>query len=303
VNNLPSLHDLKVFLLVARRFSFTAAADELGMSPAFVSKRIRSLEQDLNLRLLHRTTRSVSLTDDGERVSQWAQQLLYQVSRLDDEIDALHGEPSGLLKVVSSPGFGRRMVAPALAELAVRYPALDIRLDIQDRLVDLVEEGVDLDIRVGNDISPHCFAKPLAKNRRVLCASPDYLQAHGAPASLMDLGQHDCLVTKERDHPFGVWHLTGSKGPETVKVTGSMSTNNGEIARQWCVEGRGILLRSMWDIKEDLQSGRLVHVLNEYFQAADIWAVHTSPLPNSAKIKVTVDFLGDCFQKMMSPMD
>ncbi|WDY56787.1 LysR substrate-binding domain-containing protein [Pseudomonas sp. PSKL.D1] len=296
MNNLPSLHDLKVFLLVARRFSFTAAADELGMSPAFVSKRIRGLEQDLNLRLLHRTTRNVTLTDDGERVSRWAQQLLYQVSQLGDEIDTLHGEPSGLLRVVSSPGLGRRMVAPALAELAVRYPGLDIRLDIQDRLVDLVEEGVDLDIRVGNDISPHVIAKPLAKNHRVLCASPEYLDARGTPASLPELGQHDCLVIKERDHPFGVWNLTGARGPETVKVTGSLSTNNGEIARQWCLDGRGILLRSMWDIREDLQAGRLVHVLGDYFQAADIWAVHTSPLLNSAKVKVTVEFLSEYFR-------
>ncbi|MCX2891291.1 MULTISPECIES: LysR substrate-binding domain-containing protein [Pseudomonas] len=296
MNNLPSLHDLKVFLLVARRFSFTAAADELGMSPAFVSKRIRALEQDLSLRLLHRSTRSVTLTDEGERVSRWAQQLLYQVSQLGDEIDALHGEPKGLLRVVSSPGLGRRMVAPALAELAARYPGLDIRLDVQDRLVDLVEEGVDLDIRVGNDLPPDVIAKPLAQNHRVLCASPHYLRVHGTPASLSDLGHHDCLVIKERDHPFGVWNLAGPRGPETVKVTGSLSTNNGEIARQWCLDGRGILLRSMWDIKDDLQSARLVQVLGDYWQAADIWAVHTSPLLNSAKVKVTVEFLSEYFR-------
>ncbi|WAB96927.1 LysR substrate-binding domain-containing protein [Pseudomonas putida] len=296
MNNLPNLHDLEVFLLVARRSSFTGVADELGMSPAFVSKRIRALEQDLNLRLLHRSTRSVTLTDEGERVSRWAQQLLYQVSQLGDEIDALHGEPKGLLKVVSSAGLGRRMVAPALAELSARYPGLDIRLDVHDRLVDLVEEGVDLDIRVGNDLAPHVIAKPLAQNHRVLCASPQYLRAHGTPASLADLGHHDCLVIKERDHPFGVWNLTGPRGPETVKVTGSLSTNNGEIARQWCLDGRGILLRSRWDIKDDLLSERLVQVLGEYRQAADIWAVYTSPLLNSAKVKVTVEFLSEYFR-------
>ncbi|MFV3402966.1 MULTISPECIES: LysR substrate-binding domain-containing protein [Pseudomonas] len=297
MNNLPSLHDLNVFLLVARRCSFSAAADELGMSAGFVSKRVRALEQDLNLRLLHRTTRSVTLTEEGERVSAWAQQLLYQVSQLGDEIYAWQGEPKGLLRVVSSPGLGRRMVAPALAELAVRYPGLDIRLDIQDRLVDLMEEGVDLDIRVGNDISPHVIAKPLAKNHRVLCASPGYLQARGTPETLADLGQHDCLVIKERDHPFGVWNLIGPRGPQTVKVAGSLSTNNGEIARQWCLDGRGLLLRSRWDVKDDLQAGRLVQVLAEYAQPADIWAVHTSPLLSSAKVRVTVEFLGDYFRQ------
>ena len=103
-------------------------------------------------------------------------------------------------------------------------------------------------------------------------------------------------MIKERDHPFGVWNLTGPRGAETVKVAGSLSTNNGEIARQWCLDGRGILLRSMWDIKEDLQSQRLAQVLGEYRQPADIWAVHTSPLLNSAKVKVTVEFLGEYFR-------
>lgn len=269
------------------------------MSPAFVSKRVRMLETDLNLRLLHRSTRSVTLTDDGERVSLWAQKLLHQVGQLDEEIDALHDDPSGLLRVVSSPGLGRRLVAPALAELGLLYPELEVRLDIRNRLVNLLEEGVDLDVRVGNEISPHFIAKPLASNRRVLCASPSYLEAHGTPRTLGDLGDHDCLVIKERDHPFGVWELTGPRGDETVKVTGSFSTNNGEIARHWCLNGRGVLLRSMWDINDDLKQGRLVHVLSDFYQSADIWAVHSSPLLTSAKVRVAVDFLRAYFHKRM----
>lgn len=297
VKNLPNLNDLQVFLQVARRFSFTSVADELGMSPAFVSKRIRMLETDLGLRLLHRSTRSVSLTDDGERVLRWAQTLLHQVGQLEAQIDALHDDPVGLLRVVSSPGLGRRMVAPALAELGWLYPALDVRLDIRHQLVNLLEEGVDLDVRVGNDIAPHFIAKPLVANRRVLCASPRYLEAHETPGTLADLGHHDCLVIKERDHPFGVWELTGPRGVETAKVTGSFSTNNGEIARHWCLDGRGVLLRSMWDINDDLKQGRLLQVLPDYYQPADIWAVHCSPLLTSAKVRVAVDFLQKYFRE------
>ncbi|KPB77335.1 LysR substrate-binding domain-containing protein [Pseudomonas cannabina] len=300
--NYPNLDDLNVFIHVARRSSFVGAANELGMSAAYVSKRVKLLEQNLGVVLLHRSTRQVSITEDGERIYEWAKGILESVQQMGDEVAALHGEPSGLLRVVSSQGFGRRFVAPALSELAARYPKLDIRLDIQDRLVDLIEEGVDLDIRVGNQIAPHLRARHLARNWRVLCASPAYLQRQGTPVNPGELANHDCLVIKERDRPFGIWHLHGPQGAETVKVTGSLSTNHGEIARQWCLDGRGLLLRSLWDVRTDLAEGRLIQVLPKYWQDADIWAVHTSPLMSSAKMRVTVEFLRDYFAVHHAPV-
>ncbi|MCF4983166.1 LysR substrate-binding domain-containing protein [Pseudomonas syringae] len=303
MNKYPSLDDLNVFVHVARRSSFVGAADELGMSAAYVSKRIRLLEQGMGVVLLHRSTRQVSITEDGERVYEWAKGMLDSVQQMGDEVAALHGEPSGLLRVVSSQGFGRRFVAPALSELAARYPKLDIRLDIQDRLVGRIGGGVDLDIRVGNEIAPHLRARHLANNWRVLCASPGYLDVHGTPLNLGELANHDCLVIKERDRPFGIWHLNGPQGAETVKVTGSLSTNHGEIARQWCLDGRGVLLRSLWDVRTDLAEGRLVQVLPDYRQDADIWAVHTSPLMSSAKVRVTVEFLRDYLALHPSPVN
>jgi LysR family transcriptional activator of dmlA len=295
VNNLPNLEDLAVFVQVAKRASFAAAASELGMSTAFISKRIRLLEQNLGVRLLHRTTRRVSVSEDGERVYHWALRILDSVQRMGDEVSALHREPSGQLRIASSLGLGRRFVAPALSELAARYPQLDIRLDVHDRLVDLVAEGVDLDIRVGNEIAANLIAKPLAKNRRVLCAAPAYLERRGTPRSLAELTSHDCLVIKERDHPFGVWHLEGPSGEENVKVTGPLSSNHGEVVHQWCLDGRGILLRSWWDVHDSLANGRLVQVLPEYQQQADIWAVHASPLASSARVRVAVEFFRQYF--------
>lgn len=295
MNNLPNLEDLAVFVQVARRASFAAAASELGMSTAFISKRIRLLEQNLDVRLLHRTTRRVSVSEDGERVYHWALRILDSVQRMGDEVSALHREPSGQLRIASSLGLGRRFVAPALSELAARYPQLDIRLDVHDRLVDLVAEGVDLDIRVGNEIAANLIAKPLAKNRRVLCAAPAYLERRGTPRSLAELTSHDCLVIKERDHPFGVWHLEGPSGEENVKVTGPLSSNHGEVVHQWCLDGRGILLRSWWDVHDSLADGRLVQVLPEYQQQADIWAVHAAPLASSARVRVAVEFFRQYF--------
>jgi LysR family transcriptional activator of dmlA len=300
VNSLPNLEDLNIFVQVAKRASFAAVAEQLGMSAAFISKRVRLLEQQMGVRLLHRTTRRVSLSEEGERVYQWALQIFETVQRMGDDISTQHRVPVGQLRIASSLGLGRRFVAPALSELAERYPQLDIRLDVHDRLVDLIEEGVDLDIRVGNVIAPHLIAKPLAHNRRVLCAAPGYLQRRGTPRQLAELSSHDCLVIKERDHPFGVWQLQGPQGEQSVRVTGGLSTNHGEVAHQWCLDGRGILLRSYWDVHDSLADGRLVPVLEDYHQAADIWAVYTSPLASSAKVRVAVEFLRQYFAERYS---
>ncbi|QHJ00897.1 LysR family transcriptional regulator [Xylophilus rhododendri] len=287
--------DLRVFVVVARKASFNAAAEELGMSGAYVSKRVRLLEQDLGVRLLHRTTRRVSVTEQGERVVHWAQQILDDVDHLHQELAVTRSEPRGQLRIVSSFGFGRNVVAPALSRLVERYPALQVRLEVFDRLVDVASEGFDLDIRVGDEIAPQLMARRLADNHRVLCAAPGYLARRGTPRSLTELTGHDCLVIKERDHPFGVWRLRSGALDETVKVTGPLSANNGEMVVQWAVDGRGIALRSLWDVGPLLQSGALVQILPEWRQEANVWAVYPSRLHASAKVRVCVDFLQEHF--------
>lgn len=297
MNNLPLLNDLRVFMLVARRAGFAAAAEELGVSPAFVSKRVSLLEQTLNVVLLHRTTRRVTITEEGERIYEWAQRILQDVDEMMDELSDVRQVPQGTLRIISSFGFGRRVVAPALSALALQYPQLELRFDVQDRLVDLVNEGVDLDIRVGDDIAPNLIARQLAANHRVLCASPQFLVRHPPPKQLSDLAALPCLVIKERDHPFGIWQLHSKEGQHAIKVTGPLSSNHGEIVHQWCLDGQGIALRSWWDVRENIASGHLVHVLPEFFQPANVWAVYVSRLATSAKIRTTVEFLRHYFQQ------
>ena len=166
-----------------------------------------------------------------------------------DELSEVRRAPQGMLRVVSSFGFGRRFVAPALSALAREYPQLELRLDVSDRLVDLVSEGFDLDIRIGDDIAPNLIARKLADNQRILCASPAYLQRHGVPKSVAELAGRACTVIKERDHPFGLWRLQGPGGEETVKVTGALASNHGEIVHQWCTDEQGVALRSAQDVK------------------------------------------------------
>lgn len=295
MNNLPVLSDLRVFVLVARLAGFAAAAEEMGVSPAFISKRIALLEKSLNVSLLHRTTRRVTITEEGERIYEWAQRILNDVDRMLDEVSVSRQEPRGTLRIVSSLGFGRRFVAPALSALSRQYPELELRLDVSDRVVELVSEGVDLDIRIGDEIAPNLIARKLAANYRVLCAAPSYLARHGVPKQLSDLAGLRCLVIKERDMPFGLWRLQGPNGEQSVKVTGELASNHGEIVHQWCVDGQGIALRSMWDVRESIDSGRLVRILPDYYQPANIWAVYVSRLASSAKIRVTVEFLRQYF--------
>jgi LysR family transcriptional regulator, transcriptional activator for dmlA len=298
VNKAPANEDLRVFTVVARKSSFAAAAEELGLSPAYVTKRIRILEDSLNTKLLHRTTRRVAVTEDGERVYQWAQRILDDIDHLMQEVSATRRVPRGTLRVCSSFGFGRNLVAPAISQLVERYPLLQVRFEVFDRLVDVASEGFDLDVRVGDEIAPHLIARRLASNHRVLCAAPSYLRRHGTPRVLADLSNHSCLVIKERDHPFGVWKLRNGAGEQTVKVTGALSTNNGEIAVRWAEDGRGIVLRSRWDVGPLLADGRLVQVLPDFVQEANVWAVYPSRLANSAKVRVCVEFLQDYFQRI-----
>ena len=283
--------DLRVFVTVVRKGSFAAAAEALGMSPAYVSKRIGILEEMLGVRLFQRTTRRVVITGEGEQVYARALAILDQLDELFDEVSQRRREPSGQVRICSSFGFGRNLVAPVIAKLVAAYPGLQIRFEVFDRLVDTVAEGFDLDVRVGDEIAPQLIARRLLANHRILCAAPAYLARHPAPKNLQDLAGHQCLPIKERDHPFGVWRLRSRDGEETVKVSGLLSTNHGEIALMWAVEGAGIVLRSRWDAQPYLDAGTLVQVLPEYTQEANVWAVYPQRLASSAKVRVCVEFL------------
>jgi LysR family transcriptional activator of dmlA len=283
--------DLRVFCAVVRTSSFSGAAEDLGMSPAYVTKRIKLIEKLLGIVLFHRTTRRVMISEGGEHGYRWAQRILDDMDHLFEEVGVTQKKPRGQLRVCSSFGFGRQVVAPALSAFSTLYPAVQVRFEVFDRLVDVAAEGFDLDIRVGDSFAPHVIARKLAINHRLLCASPTYLKAHGTPRTLNELTAHECLVIKERDHPFGVWRMCRGGKEHTVKVRGPLSSNNGEMVVRWAVDGRGIILRSFWDVEELLAQGKLVAVLPQYRQDASVWAVYPSRLNASAKVRACVEFL------------
>lgn len=297
MNNQPLLADLQLFCAVVRSGGFAAAARELGASNAYVSKRIALLEASLQARLLHRTTRRIRLSEQGVVVHQWAQRILDDVAQMGEAVSSTRAEPAGLLRLCTSSGFGRNRVGPALSALALRYPALEIEFELLDRPVDLIDEGFHLDIRIGAVSEPDVISRRIAGNRRVLCAAPAYLARHGTPQRLADLAGHRCLVIRERDNRFGQWTLDGPQGPETVRVSGPLSVNNGEIAHQWAIAGHGIILRSLWDVGPSLARGDLYRLLPDYAQELDVWAVSPARLSTSAKVRVCVEFLADWLQR------
>ncbi len=297
MNIRPQLDDLRLFCVVARNRSFAETARELGVSKAVVSKRIALLEAAVQERLFHRTTRNVFLTAQGEIVHQWAQRILEDVDLMGEAISREKAAPSGLLRICSSTGFGRSRLAPALSALARQFPQLEIQVELFDRLVDLVDEGFQLDIRIGHVHEGNVIKRRIARNRRVLCAAPSYVERFGMPQSLEDLKAHRCIPIRERDQDFGRWELAGPEGLVAIKVNGPLSANNGEIVRQWAIDGHGIILRSTWDISREIEAGALLPVLPQYFQQADVWAVYPSRLSVSAKVKVCVEFLEQWFDQ------
>lgn len=285
------LEDLRVFCEVARRSGFAAASHEIGTTPAHISKRIAILESQLGVRLFHRTTRRVVITEDGERAFQWAQRILDDANAMAEAFSSAKKQPSGLLRVATSMRLGREHVAPILSALGKRHPRLEVWLELLDRRVDLVTENFDIDIRVGDPTQPRLIAHRMVQSRRILCASPEYLKKRGAPRTVAELADHECLLYRERDQPFGIWRLSGPRGIEPVKVTSRFSSNHSDVVRGWCLDGKGICLLSVWDIAQPLLDARVVRVLPTHDESADIWAMTSTRSSGSAKVRVCVDYL------------
>jgi len=289
--------DLSFFATVARHPSLAAAAPELGLSAPAVSRRLAALEQRLGVRLLNRTTRRLSLTPEGERYLEEGERLLRELERLERSLAASRQEPRGLLRVNATFGFGRRHLAPLVSAFARRYPQVEVMLELTDKPLDLTAHAMDVGITFGPPPDARVLARRIVANRRLLCASPSYVQAHGAPESPQALARHACIVIRENLRNYQQWVLQHGSHSATVKVHGPLSTNHGEVAVDWAVAGHGILLRSEWDVAGLLREGALVQVLPQWADtSADIHAVYPQRHHLSAKVRAFIDFLSEWFE-------
>lgn len=292
--------ELGFFVSLATCGSLSGAARELGISTAAVSKRLSQMEARLGVPLVNRTTRRMSLTPDGDVLFEHARRIMGEIADLDELLGASKGQPKGQLRVNATLGFGRLHVAPAISQYVLRYPEVDVRLQLSVKPPPLTDDAFDVCIRFGKPAGARVIAKKLASNRRLMCASPKYLAARGEPAIPADLAHHNCICIRQGDEAYGTWRLHRDRddGPgDIVKVGGNLATNDGEIAVNWALDGHGILMRAEWDIARYLDSGRLVQVLPQYRTPdADIYAIYPQHQHQSARVRTLVAFLSQAFE-------
>ncbi|HXD02395.1 MAG TPA: LysR family transcriptional regulator, partial [Novosphingobium sp.] len=254
---MPDTEDLAIFVRVVELGSLSAAGRDMRLSAAVVSNRIARLEKNVGTRLLNRTTRHVSLTEDGSHYYEHCVAILNELEQAESALDAITAEPRGPIKVTVPSVFGRLHIAPHIPQFIERHPQMQVRLHLTDMLVDLIQERIDLAIRIAELSDSTAIVRKLANNRRLIVASPDYLKRRGTPQVPEDLLDHNCLLLRFPGSKQYRWTLRGPDGPITLRVSGNMDSNNGEALRDWCLAGHGLALKSLWEIVDDLNEGRL----------------------------------------------
>lgn len=298
--------DLELVLAVRQHGSLVMAARALRVAPSVVTKRLAALETSLGLKLFQRTTRRVSPTAEGDTLCERSVHLLRAFDEVQAELRERQAEPAGPVRLAATFGFGRLWVGPALAEFQSLHPGVQVQLQLTEQLPDLAVDGFDGAIwlwNAPNERAAEWVSRRLAGNQRVLVAAPSYVQQHGAPRSLQDLASHSCLVVRENGggpgQRFDHWRLqsAGESQVKHVPVNGPLSSNSGEMVRDWCLAGRGIMLRSLWDIAPQLASGDLVRVLPSHAMAdADIHWLAPYRAQTPRRIRLLVDFLVERFR-------
>lgn len=287
IDDLPAL---ETFARIVSAGSLSAAARELDLSLSVVSKRLAHLESRLGVRLLHRTTRQQTLTDDGAQFHVQVLRILAEIERAETLMSDRRGTVSGMLRVTAPGELGRVRIVPLVAAFQRQHPALTVQLMLTDTIVDLLAQEIDVAVRIGSLADSTMIARELAPNHRVLCTAPSYVAAHGLPAHPADLRAHRCIVLG--DQPRTEWRFDGANGSVAVDVTAALLTNDGGAARSFALEGAGIALKSIWDVDADLDAGTLVRVLPAFAApAAPLHAVYPGGRHVPLRVRAFVEFL------------
>lgn len=293
---MDKLNLMQAFIAVAQQGSFTSAAEKLGASTQLVSKYVSQLESELKVRLLHRTTRSVTVTEAGLAYLERAQQILSDIAALEGSIKEEGDEPKGRLRISAPMSFSTLHLGELLAEYQQHYPTVTIELQLNDRKVDIVEEGFDLAIRIGNLESSSLIAKKIMPINLVMCASPDYLIKHGEPVTLEDLQGHRYLHYSYRNDDMPALVSTQNKRLVLNRQKGSITANNGEVLTKAAVAGAGIILQPTFIVGPYIAQGQLKPVLEKYQQESlGLYAVYPHRKYLSGKVQSFIEFLSNYY--------
>ncbi len=292
---MDSLSEMAVFARLVDAGSFTGAAKALGISKSAVSKQIARLEDRLAVRLLHRTTRRLALTEVGRVFYDHCARLLVEAETAEAAVANLRAAPRGVLKVNSPMSFGTLHIAPAIPDFLARYPEMQVEMVMSDRMVDLLAEGFDVGVRIGHLPDSSLIARRLAPSRRVVCGAPEYLARCGRPKHPDDLIRHNCL-RYTYSAANGDWYFDGPDGRIDVRVQGTLAANNGEALRAAALAGLGLIVSPTFIVGPDLLAGRLEAVLTRYCgDDSALYAVYPHKRHLSAKVRAFVDFLAERF--------
>lgn len=292
--------DLKFFCHLVAAGSLSEAARRHESSPPAMSRRLAAMETRLGVRLIDRSSRRFALTQEGALLHERALPILQAVEAAQAEISAANVTPQGLLRVGAPMQLGRRLVAPLIGQFSERHPEVTVQFTLSDIGLDVIDDGLDIAIRAGMPDDPGIVVRRLLSSRRVVCATPDYLARHGAPATPDDLLNHNCIRLMRRQRTFDEWRFQTPEGEiRNVQVSGTLLTSSGEVMHQWTLEGRGIGMKALWDVSDDLAEGRLVECLAPY-AANDIALYATFPkqVYMPPRMRVFLDFLTDAMKDL-----
>lgn len=282
---------ISTFVEVINRGSLSAAARAEGIAPAMIGRRLDALEARLGVKLLQRTTRKLVLTDEGAAFLEDCQRILAELEEAESAVAERSARATGHLLVSAPAGFGRQHVAPLLPSFLAEHRDVTVNLNLNDRLVDVVGEGIDVAIRIASLSDSSLVGMKLADNQRVLVAAPGYLKRHGTPRTLADLAKHNCLAISSEGSQRG-WTFRENGKVVTLKVAGNMTCNDGAVLHDWALAGKGIAWRSMWEVHAEIDDGRLQTVLEQYCApGSDIYAVFAQRRHLPLRIRAFVDFL------------
>jgi DNA-binding transcriptional LysR family regulator len=282
---------ISTFVDVLARGSLSAAARAEGIAPAMIGRRLDALEERLGVKLLQRTTRKIVLTNEGAAFLEDCQRILLDLENAEASVSERSARASGHLSISAPAGFGRQHVAPLMPSFLAEHRDVTVTLNLNDRVVDLIGEGIDIAIRIATLSDSSLIGVKLADNKRVVVASPDYLKRHGRPTSLDDLSTHNCLAMSSEGSQRG-WTFRQNGKNVTLKVSGNMVCNDGAVLHDWALSAKGLAWRSMWEVGTEIESGKLVTVLDEFAAPGnDVYAVFAQRQHLPLRIRVLVDFL------------
>ena len=295
---MDKLKQIEAFVDVVEKGSMARAALEQNITPVMLGRRIDALEKRLGVKLMHRTTRHLTLTEQGTVYLDHCRKLLDELELAEKSISEGRHKATGHLIVSAPAAFGRKHVAPHAPAFLAANPELKISFNLTDRVVDLVREGYDFGIRIGGVIDPNFVPIKLAGNRRVVCGTPDYFECHGIPHTLDDLAHHNCLSFNLQGGQQRGWYFQKGGKPVTVRAEGNLDCNDGELLHRWAMEGLGLAWRSTWEIQAQLAEGSLITVLDEFaLPHYDIMAAYPQQRHLPAKVRFFIEHLKQIYAR------